>query len=238
MRIGICEDILAHAQTLTEQIDAYFMERGYIHEIAVFKDGASLRGASGVFDLLFIDWKLPDTDGLSLAQEMRKRDPAPTVIFISAYKEYVFDSFEAAPFRYLVKPITDEVMRKTLDSFLEYFDRDYTVMIPTMEKQEFLRLRSIVYIESDKKHSIVRFNAPESMECKYYESTLSLAEFSEIIRSPRFFRTHKSYLVNMDFIKDINASAITLTVGEHVALSRRNKTAFERAYNEYLKKSF
>lgn len=238
MRIGICEDILAHAQTLTEQIDAYFMERGYIHEIAVFKDGASLRGASGVFDLLFIDWKLPDTDGLSLAQEMRKRDPAPTVIFISAYKEYVFDSFEAAPFRYLLKPVSDEVIVKTLDSFLEFFDRDCTIAIPTPEKQHFLRLRDIIYIESDKKHAIVRFNAPETAAYNFYESTKSLAELSEVIRNPRFFRTHKSYLVNMDYIKNVEANVITLNVGEQVALSRRNKAAFERAYNEYLRKSF
>ena len=238
MRIGICEDIIPHAQALTEQIAAYFKKRGYLCEISVFPDGASLRGVAEVFDLLFIDWKLPDGDGLTLAKELQKRDPAPTVVFVSAYKEYVFDSFEAAPFRYLVKPVSDELMTKTLDSFLDYFDRDCTVEIPTFEKQEFLRLRDIIYIESNRKRSIVRFNAPESAECRYYESTRSLAEFSKTIRSPRFFRTHKSYFVNMDYIKEISVGAITLTVGEHVALSRRNKAAFERAYNEYLKKTF
>ena len=238
MRIGICDDILPHAQALSEQIAAHFKKRGYLYEIAVFPDSASLRGSQNVFDLLFIDWKLPDGTGLALAKELRLRDPAPTVVFVSAYKEYVFDSFEAAPFRYLVKPVSDELMTKTLDSFLEYFDRDCTIAIPTLEKQQFLRLSDIIYIESDKKHAIVRFNAPESAECRFYEATKSLAELSGIIRSPRFFRTHKSYLVNMDYIKEIHTDTITLTVGEHVALSRRNRTAFERAYNEYLKKSF
>lgn len=238
MRIGICEDIPQNADALAEKIDAYFRQRGYLYEIVIFSNSASLRASNAAFDLLFIDWKLPDGDGLSLAQDLRKRDPAPTVVFVSAYKEYVFDSFEAAPFRYLLKPVSDEVIVKTLDSFLEFFDRDCTIAIPTPEKQHFLRLRDIIYIESDKKHAIVRFNAPETAAYNFYESTKSLAELSEVIRNPRFFRTHKSYLVNMDYIKNVEANVITLNVGEQVALSRRNKAAFERAYNEYLRKSF
>ena len=238
MKIGICDDINAQAQALAAQVDAYFRSRGYLYDILLFSDGRSLLASQEVFDLLLLDWDLPDTTGLALAQVMRTREPAPTVVFVSAYKDYVFDSFEAAPFRYLVKPVTDEQVTKTLDSFLEYFDRDSTVTIPTREEPVFLRLRDIIYIEADKKHAIVRFNAPKHAEINFYESTRSLAELTETIRSPRFFRTHKSFLVNMDYIKDINDDTILLTVGEYVSLSRRNRPAFERAYNEFLRKSF
>ena len=238
MRIGICDDIDANAQALAAQVDAYFSRRGYLYEIMIFSDGHSLVACQETFDLLLLDWDLPDTNGLELARAMKKRIPAPTVVFVSAYQGYVFDSFEAAPFRYLVKPVTDEKMTKTLDNFLEYFDRDSTVTIPTREEPVFLRLRDIIYLEADKKHAIVRFNAPKHSEINFYESTRSLAELAEIIRSPRFFRTHKSYLVNMDYIKDIQDDTILLNIGEHVALSRRNKTAFEQAYIEFLKKSF
>ena len=238
MRIGICEDIIAHAQALAAQVDAYFRGHGYLYDILIFSDGRSLLESPEAYDLLLIDWKLPDMTGLEVAQVMRKRDPAPTVVFVSAFKEYVFDSFEATPFRYLVKPVSDDLMTKTLDGFLDYFDRDSTVSIPTREQTVFLRLRDIIYIESDKKHAIVRFHAPTAAEITFYESTKSLAELTDVIRSPRFFRTHKSYLVNMDYIKDIHDNTILLTVGEHVALSRRNKAAFERAYNEFLKRSF
>ena len=237
MRIGICEDDLPVAQKLAQKTRAFFSEQGYPCDVQIFADGGTLLGYAYGFDLVFLDCRLPDGNGLDVARRLNEKADPPMIVFVSAYREYVFESFEVGTFRYLLKPIDDEVLNKTLDSFMRYYDRDTVIGIPTKEQNRFLNLSDIVYIESNGKHSIVRFVGSGQTDCLYYDSTRPLAEFAEIIRSPRFFRTHKSFLVNLRYIEKIEAGKITLTVGEQVELSRRNMKAFHRVYNNYLKKA-
>lgn len=237
MRIGICDDERAYAEMLEGKISAFFAQRNYPCEIQLFDSGVSLAESPALFDLVFLDCRLPDMNGLDLARQLLSRETVPTIVFISAFSEYVYESFEVGTFRYLLKSMPEAELFRTLESFLAQFDRDITIGIPTKNGVVPMWLHDVVYIESMLKYSIVRFqNRTDGKYC-YCESTHSLAEYSELIRSPRFFRTHKRFLVNMAFIEKIDKNVITLSVGEQVEISRRNLSAFHKAYNLYLKNS-
>lgn len=238
MRIGICEDETATAEAIAAQVTAFFREKGYRCDVACFSSGEALLTSRERFDLLFLDCRLPDGNGLDVARELNKRENPATLIFISAYDDYVYESFEVSPFRFLRKPVEADTLKRSLDSFMAFSDRDIVIEIPTREKTVLMRLSEIVYIESDKKNTIVRFNTPSRASVKFYESTRSLNEYCALIRNPRFFRTHKRFFVNMDYIKSIEANTIKLSVGEQVEISRRNMSMFDKAYNNYLKNSF
>ena len=237
MRIAVCEDEQAYAEALEKKVLDYFGTLGFDCGVEVYRDGESLLREGGTPDLVFLDCRLPDMNGLAVAERLRERDPAPVIVFLSAYSEYVFESFKVGTFRYLLKSMPDTELYRTLDDFLAQFDRDVTLNVPTKEGALPMRLRNIVYIESMRKSSIVRYKKPSGDGYLYCESTRSLAEYAELIRSPRFFRTHKRFLVNMSFIERIEKNVIDLPVGEHAEISRRRMTAFNKAYNVFLRNS-
>ena len=237
MKIGICEDIPEHAQALAAQVRAYFQTNRYRFDLELYPDGASLLAEPETLDLVLLDWKLPGGSGMDVAEGLARRTPAPAIIFVSAYPGYVFESFAAGPIWFLLKPVSDDALKRALDRFLEFFDRDLVIELSTPEGKEYIRLRDIMYIEANRKRAIVRCRGYDPDDASVYVSLKPLSELAMQIRSPRFFRTHKSYLVNMDYIERIEGGLIYTSNGEKVELSRRNRSAFEQAYNDYLKRS-
>ncbi|MBQ7637396.1 MAG: response regulator transcription factor [Clostridia bacterium] len=238
MRIGICEDDGPVAALLKKQIEIFFDKKGLCYELETYPDGASMLADPEGFDLVFLDCRLPDMNGLEVAAKLGMRDEKPVPVFISAYSEYVFKSFEVGAFRYLVKPINEAELGEALTAFLKGYKKDIVIEIPVAGKKEYLRASNIVYIESERKFSIVRFYTEKDATVKFYESKKSLSQFMQVISGPDFFRTHKRYLVNLKYISRIENGVIYLSVGEQVEISRRNLTQFNKAYNEYLKNTF
>ncbi len=235
MRIGICEDEIAVAQDISNRVSSFFAAQGYACEVESFPDGASFLSAEQRFDLVFLDVRLPDISGLDVARALCEKKDKPVIVFVSAYEQYVFESFEVGTFRYLLKPVDDAVLEKTLRSFLVYYRQNVVIDIPTKEKTYRVRLNDIIYIESAQKHSIVRVNDTDYLSENSFEAHRSLAEYSALIVSPAFFRTHKRFFVNMRYIEKIENNLITLTIGERVEISRRRSAAFNEAYDRYLR---
>jgi len=81
------------------------------YEIVEFSSGTELLNASNEFDILFLDIDLKEElTGMELARIIRNRskEKQSIIIFISGYKEYVFDAFDVEAFHYLLKPIDNE----------------------------------------------------------------------------------------------------------------------------------
>ena len=235
MRIAICENDFPAAQELSGRITAYFSAKGHPFEIELYEDAASFPVENGAFDLVLLDCVLPDGNGLDIADQLHKLPERPIVIFISAYEEYVYRSFRVGTFRYLVKPVQEDALREALDCFLAYYEHKIVIEIPCGNRTLFARLNDVIYFESAKKHSIVRLRKTEYLAETYYEASRSLAEYASQIESPAFFRTHKSYFVNMRCIKEIENNVITLSNGEKVEISRRRAADFDEAYNRFLR---
>jgi len=70
-------------------------------------------------DLLFLDIKMPGQTGLEAAEELAERwdgaQPFPEVVFVTAYDDYALKAFEQAAADYVLKPVSDERLRRTVD---------------------------------------------------------------------------------------------------------------------------
>ena len=67
------------------------------------------------YDVAFLDIEMPGMNGLQLAQKLQAIDPQLNIIFITAYDEYMSEAFDMYASAYLLKPISEESMRKALD---------------------------------------------------------------------------------------------------------------------------
>ncbi len=98
-----------------------FQERGYV--VVEAPDGAAAQAAleAGIFDLVMLDFKLPDTTGVDILRKMRETDPDTVVIMMTAYStiESAVDAIKLGAFDYISKPFEMSELLFTIDKALE-----------------------------------------------------------------------------------------------------------------------
>lgn len=231
IRIAICDN----EKDMQNYLFALVTKQDVECEIRAYSAGEEYLTENQEFDLLFLDIKLQiPGDGLELAREIRNRRSVrqPLIIFITAYKEYVYDAFDVDAFQYLLKPVDEE-------RFAEVFGRAVRQILSGERQQKSplviqyagasraVSLDSIYYVESQG-HKVVLHMEGEKLE--YYAKLGALEE--ELYG--QFFRIHKGYLVNLSFVDGYSKSAVMLSNGEKLLISKYKYADFVKAYLEYV----
>ena len=158
------------------------------------------------FDLLCIDINLGDISGITLASTARRITPDVEIVFATAYNNYAEDAFKVEALDYLLKPFSEKKIKLMLAKYnrkhSEEIGRekgDVITRIPLNvdKKIVLVDISSIIYIESQNKNCIIH-----SRTDKYIDNT-PLKVFEDKLKPNGFFRIHKSYLVNTQYIIEI-----------------------------------
>jgi two-component system LytT family response regulator len=156
-------------------------------------------------DIVFLDIQMPGQTGFDLLDEMQIE---AKVIFVTAYDEYALRAFEINALDYLMKPVTAERLKNSIQrikdektesekplSKLQYSDRLFT-SIGT--KVQFLKIESILLIRSEGDYSYV-----ETIEGNKGLVTKSMKEWEERLPENHFCRIHRTTIINTDHIENI-----------------------------------
>lgn len=191
--------------------------------------------AKNKVDLLFLDVEMPDLTGLELLKALK--DP-PLTILITAYSEYALDSYEYNVVDYLLKPVKFDRFIRAISKANSLLNTDVggentstesSDQMPTNE-QDYIFVKSnykavkipfseIVYVESSQKY--VKFHlANESVM-----SLMSLSSLEEILPEDIFFRSQKSFIVNLNEIKEISGNQLLMSNGGKISVSKNSKPA-------------
>lgn len=168
--------------------------------------------SSQPFDLLFIDINLNDMEGTTLAAAAQKILPDAQIVFATAYSQYAVKAFELGVDNYILKPFDPDRVRRVLKKCRRTAasavpaasaspaasalssDR---LAINTNRKILLLDIRQIVYLETEGRGCILHTTAG-----KYNDNQL-LGEFEKRLNPHGFYRIHKSYLVNLNYISEL-----------------------------------
>ena len=149
-------------------------------------------------DTLFLDIDMPELNGLNLGKVIRKLNPGMKIVFVTAYREYAVDAFEIQAFDYLLKPYSESRIEKLLSRLsVEKKQVSNKISIGVGEKIMVLNLEDIVVVEADKKETRVY----TSKEC--YLTKMKISEWEEQLPKTQFYRCHRSYLVNLGKVREI-----------------------------------
>lgn len=157
-------------------------------------------------DVVFLDINMPDMNGINLGKIISKIYPEVKIIFITAYKDYAVDAFEVKAFDYLLKPYSEERIRnllkslvstKSVDNILNRNTSLKKITINMDEKIYVLSLTDVDYIEANEKETLIFANK------KRYVSKIKISKWEEMLEGYNFYRCHRSYIVNLDKIVEI-----------------------------------
>ncbi len=229
MKIAICDDERQIINDYTKIIGEYLVAKNIVCSVDGFTDGNSFLQLAGEYDLVFLDYDLPDINGMEIARSIRANDGKIMIVFLTAYAEHVFDSFHVDAFRYLLKPVSKEAVYEVLEKFVEIYNHNRKITIPTNNAYISVDADEVIYIEAAKKHTKVKTTGNEFMANK------AISVYQTEIANPHFFRTHRGYIVNMRYISTVEKNTITLTNGEIILLSSKCRDEFNKSYMNYLK---
>lgn len=232
VRIALCDDLEEIRRQTKECLIRYFMPSNYEFQVDEYCTGELLLDAQERYDLISLDYQFDNSemDGLSIASAIRERGDEAKIIFLSGYPEVVFGTFRFDTFRFIVKPVDDEIIKEAMDAFIHEETRDRHICFSSSGNEYFVRAKDIVYVESKGKYCMIH----RDKEQNNIILRRSLRDIAGNLVDDCFFRCHNSYIVNFRYVSECTRSEIKLTDGSKIPMSRRRYSDFMFLYGTYL----
>lgn len=219
--IGICEDEDWFAQDLKRKTEQYLKDQDLTGMIYIFTSGEELLSFPRNMDIVLMDIKLPGRNGMVTAERLQAWGKRCQIIFITSYRKYVFQAFDIDAVHYILKPVSDEKLSSALNRAVKRADSESGKALLAADKDSQTRVlfREIIFCEVFDHQILVHTMTKE------YTMFGTLDSLEKELDS-RFFRCHRSYLVNMEFVMDKGDGYADMAGGRRVLISRRRQKEF------------
>lgn len=216
VNIVICENDKNDQEFVKAKVVEILDDLNIEYEIKVYNSGDDLlEGYDKYTDIILLDIQMDGLDGMETARKIREFDDNVEIIFITSFVEYALEGYEVNAYRYLLKPVKDENLMTSLINCLN--DRNFvkrSIVIKEGDTRIKISLKDIMYIEVQG-NDITVHTLKDT-----YRTKGTMSNFETEINSDMFVRCHKSYLVNLEYIKSIKRYTSILVNDEEVPLSR------------------
>jgi two-component system, LytTR family, response regulator len=202
--------------------------------------------------LIFLDIAMPEANGFDLLRNLPVINFE--IIFVTAHSNYMTQAFHFSAVDYLLKPVDDELLaeavrrvtkkidNKTAGQNIETFlhniqqkggSQKMKLCIPSLKGFQVVEIEHIIYCEASSNYTNFHFTN-RSVIC----SSKPIHEYEELLQDCNFIRTHKSYMVNLEHVKEYirgEGGTIVLSNNQEVEVSRRKKDILMTRMKEYYK---
>ena len=222
MHLILCDDDNVFLDKLETRIRGLCQKHGIAVEMERYD--SSKKMLEGLKDLdtvpvFLIDIDMPEVNGFEVASFLKKWNRECCIGFVSNKDELVFQAFAYHPFFFIRKTHLDEELEPQL---LE-LQKKMRVKVPKIELQTGrqaveVALDTIWFVESEKNYLLFYREKDERGDA--VRARMKIAEAEKELEPHGFVRTHKGYLVNMNYVYRLRENEILLLNGKHVPVSR------------------
>ncbi len=179
-------------------------------------------------DILFTDISMPEKTGFDLL-ELLPSLPSE-IIFVTAHTEFAIDAFNFDVCGYILKPVNDKILVKTVDRALSRIAKNKTIAVSNNNEKigipdgtglHYINVNDIIYCESNKRYTKVVSVDSEIL------SSYNIGRFHDTLNDDRFYQLHRSFIINLNHVLKYDASGIVIMKnGKEIPISRKNKDEF------------
>ncbi len=230
MRIAICDDDEKYLNELKAYVEKYMTSRYIKAEFYTTTSPKEIIDNDIAFDLAFLDIQMPETDGITLAKELKNRNSKVILFFVTAFEEYQDEAMNLHIFRFFEKPFDVQRLYSGLDKAMEYLDESYIeVYIENDSKHIKLPVDEIKYIKREnRKNTVFTNNGNYLVRCSFDELINKLP-------NTFFYLVHKSFYVNLHYITEYSYKEILID-DTRISIATRKQADFHKYWFNYVKR--
>lgn len=193
--------------------------------------------------IVFLDIDLPEHSGLEILNYIEKEAYNFEIIFTTAYNKYAIQAFQLNAIDYLLKPLNANKVNDSVDKALKFLETSRIdkrlkelkkslaennfskIGLPVTDGIKFIDFKDIIMMEADRMYTKISTKTNDEMLI-----SKPLKYFVEILENQNiFYRPHRSYLINLSFIKEFikkDGTYILMDNNKTVSISRDKKDEF------------
>ena len=229
IRVAICDDLPCERDTLLDLLDRSPVET----KSTLFGSGEELLEAfsPNTFDLLLMDIYMDGMTGVEAVQKIRETDDAIPIAFTTTSTEHTLESYRLSVLKYLEKPVRQKDINDLLHLVKLQRDSAPRLAIRQNGETQKIPLAELFYLEQKGHH--VMLSRKDGSVLQLYGK---LSDLLPQLEGQPFFCPHKSYCVNLAFVRGINEEyqSYELADGKKVPISRSNRAKAKRAWEDFL----
>ncbi len=235
MKITICDDSikdLLYTEKLLLKYKSLYPDKDF--ELEKFSDPSRLyqRISEGkLTDIYILDMLMPRRTGIDIGNLIRTIGCESVIIYITSSEDYALDAYGVRAVRYLLKPIDENRLFEALDYSLSYTKLrvDSLCLIKTKAGLVQRPYSKIEYVENVGRKLEVHMTDGEILKSLFIRKSFE-EETQEIAAQRNFLQIHKSFLVNLDYVKQLTPDSVVMESGKRLPVSRAKAANVKREY--------
>lgn len=225
LNVALCDDDNAFCEEISQFL--YHLRPDY--NIEIYNSGKELVDSGNFYDLIFMDIKMPEINGIKAAEILRKKKHKEYIVFLTYHPEFMQEAFKVNAFRFLSKPPEPEKIREAVWEAEKDIINTSKIEISNNAQTIFIDLKDIICFEAFgdgtyiyTKNEILVSNKP----LKYWINKLGNEHFCHV---------HKSYFIALRYVKSICSNEINMNfMKQPVPVSRRKLSGFKTSISKYI----
>ncbi|MDE6728933.1 MAG: LytTR family DNA-binding domain-containing protein, partial [Oscillospiraceae bacterium] len=147
-------------------------------------------------------------------------------------EEYVYEAYDVEAFHFLLKPVSEDKLKSVLKKAVVKVtacNNDDFLIISSEHQIKKILLRNILYIESVGR--TVKIHCAGGI----IETYRQIGDLEQTLSDKHFFRCHKSFLLNLEYVSRFDKAEIVMENGDTVFLARKRAKIFQNEFISYMK---
>lgn len=165
--------------------------------------------------LLLLDIEMRGLNGMALAKKLRANGDMLPIVFVTGYSEYMNEGYEVEALHYLLKPVDREKLFSVLDRYIKRREPVGEILLKCGGSAIHAAPETIIYCEAMGKKTQVKLSGGQTLLCD-----TGINGIGELLPEDLVF-CHRSYIVNLRYVRSIGKDGLSLDGGEFIPVSRR-----------------
>ncbi len=220
-RVAVCDDEATSLQLNTILVETILKEEGIVYELRTFDNielmTEELSRPGQPYDVLLSDILAPGMNGIEAAERLRSIGERLDIIFISSTAEYALEGYKVNALRYLKKPVDADMLREALLISYRKTAQKEGLSVTCEGKLYNINYKEIVYAESQAR------DVELTLKDRRLITHMKISDLEKMLPD-QFFRCHRSYIVNLLEVENIERYQATMKNQDYIPISQQQYT--------------
>lgn len=232
LRIAICDDTEQHSEQMMKQFRMFAQEMSVTAEIECFASlaalGRMLETDVNGYRLLVVETRVGDADGIAFARLLRQRGCNAEILFLSGDSAGAMEAYGAFPLSFIRKPAARNELRDAFAFVVRRYEQKPSIILYGGDgKRNGFVTDDIIYIEV--------FRTELEVHCRRGGVTCigALNDAYEKLPKPQFYRSHRSFIVNLLKVRRMEKYRFIMETGDHVTIAKNRYAEAKKAWMDF-----